>query len=198
MTINKINFITSNKGKVKTVSDSLKANGIQAQVLATDLNIIEPQADTVEEVSLIKAKAAFEILNEPVLVEDGGFAVEALNGFPGVYTKFMLTTIGVDGLLDLMKNKTNRNAKFVSCSTYIDKNGKAYQFSRIGGKGLITHERSKNKSDIAWSDLWYVFYEEDLGKTFADCEEKEIMDYYSQPTQKSSLVLFTEWLSNNG
>lgn len=190
----KINFITSNKGKIKTLNDTIAKNHADIIVKCVNLDIIEPQADNVKEVSLIKAQAAFKILNEPVVVEDGGFEVEALNGFPGVYTKFMLTTIGVDGLLDLMKNKTNRKAKFVSCTTYIDQNGQAHQFERTGGEGLITQEKSKNKSEIAWSDIWYVFYEENLGKTFADCSEKEIMDYYSQPTQKSSLVKFAEWL----
>lgn len=192
----KINFITSNKGKVKTVSDSLLANGINAEVIATDLNIMEPQAETVAEVSLIKAKKAYEILNQPVLVEDGGFAVEALNGFPGVYTKYMLTTIGIDGLLALMKDKTNRKANFISCTTFIDENGNAKQFHRAGGQGLITHERSKKESAIAWSDFWYVFFEEGLGKTFADCNEKEILEYYSQDSQKSSLVKFAEWLGS--
>ncbi len=192
-----IKFITSNQGKIKTLNKSLNSLNANAVVEGINLDIIEPQADNVKEVSLIKAKKAFELLKQPVLVEDGGFEVETLNGFPGVYTKFMLTTIGVDGLLDLMKGKSNRKAKFVSCTTYIDENGKVHQFDRIGGEGLITQEKSKNKSDIAWSDIWYVFYEENLGKTFADCSEDEIMNYYSQPTQKSSLVIFSEWLASD-
>lgn len=192
----KINFITSNKGKVTTVNDSLKMNGINAEVIATDLNIIEPQADSVAEVSMIKAKAAYDILKQPVLVEDGGFEVEALKGFPGVYTKFMLTTIGVDGLLDLLKNKENRNAKFVSCTTYINEKGQAFQFHRKGGEGLIKKEKVNVKCDYAWSDIWYVFYDKGLGKTFAESTQEEMLEYYSQPSQKSSLVLFAEWMSN--
>ena len=83
----KINFITSNQGKVKSLENSLKSNNIDVLVCAQNLDIMEPQFDTVQEVSKYKALKAFEILKEPVLVEDGGFSVFELNGFPGVYTK---------------------------------------------------------------------------------------------------------------
>ncbi|MCP4394015.1 MAG: non-canonical purine NTP pyrophosphatase [Alphaproteobacteria bacterium] len=192
-----IHFITSNNGKVETLNGRLANLGIDIRVEGTDLDIIEPQADTIREVSLIKAKKAFKILKEPVVVEDGGFEIEALKGFPGVYTKYALTTIGADGLLDLMQGKDNRNAKFVSCTTFIDEEGEIHQFDRIGGNGYIVNEKVKNKSEIAWSDIWYIFYIEELGKTLAECSQDEVLDWYSLPNQKQSLVVFTDWLKEN-
>ena len=71
--MNKINFITSNKGKIKSLENSLRLNNLEVHVNAQNLDIMEPQFDTVQEVSKFKALKAFEMLKEPVLVEDGGF-----------------------------------------------------------------------------------------------------------------------------
>jgi XTP/dITP diphosphohydrolase len=50
----------------------------------------------------------------PVFVEDAGLFVEALNGFPGPYSKYVYNTVGVKGILKLMKNVENRKAYFMS------------------------------------------------------------------------------------
>ena len=100
----KIHFITSNKGKIKSLNSYFQNLGRpDVEIIPTNLNLIEPQADTVAEVSLFKARQAFQQLKEPVLVEDGGFAIEALNGFPGVYTKYANQTLMT---LESHKNQT--------------------------------------------------------------------------------------------
>ena len=60
--MNKINFITSNQGKIKSLENSLKLKDIDVCVCAQNLDIMEPQFDTVHEVSKFKALKAFEIL----------------------------------------------------------------------------------------------------------------------------------------
>lgn len=77
-----INFITSNAGKVAALKRSLAQKGIGRVIVnARNLNLMEPQFDTVAEVSAFKARQAYEILKKTVLVEDGGFCIEALKGF---------------------------------------------------------------------------------------------------------------------
>lgn len=39
--------------------------------------------------------------------------IEALNRFPAAYTHYVQDTIGIDGVLKLMENVSNRKAKFV-------------------------------------------------------------------------------------
>ena len=111
-----LNFITTNQGKIRSLQGAL--DGYDVEVRVQKLDLTEPQYDTVKEVSAFKARQAFERLREPVLVEDGGFVIEALNGFPGVYTKFALKTIGAAGILKLLAGESNRRARFIGCASY--------------------------------------------------------------------------------
>ncbi len=113
-----LNFITTNRSKIRSLQGAL--DGYDVEVKTRGLDLLEPQYDTVNEVSAFKARQAFERLREPVLVEDGGFVAEALNGFPGVYTKYALATIGAKGILNLLSGESNRRARFISCASYID------------------------------------------------------------------------------
>jgi XTP/dITP diphosphohydrolase len=194
MQLDKIYFITSNEKKAKTLREQLIANNFNIKVEAINLDIIEPQANSVKEVSLAKAKEAFAILKESLVVEDGGFEIEALKGFPGVYTKYILETIGIDGVLKLMENEKNRNCRFVSYTTFIDKHGQIFQFERLGGYGLVANKRSDVFSDFAWSDFWYIFYIPRFKKVLSELSKEELFLNWDDEKEKSSLTIFIEWL----
>lgn len=191
--MNKINFITSNKGKVKSLENSLKLNNIDALVCAQNLDIMEPQFDTVHEVSKYKALKAFEILKEPVLVEDGGFSVFELNGFPGVYTKYVLKTLGADGILKLMNGIENRTAKFISVATFINKDGDIFQFEREGGEFEISKEKVDIQSPFAWSELWKIIYLKEYNKNLCELSEQEVAEYYGKAGANGSIQQFVNW-----
>ena len=46
----------------------------------------EETGSTFYENSLIKAKALYEIVKSPVIADDSGICVDALNGAPGIYS----------------------------------------------------------------------------------------------------------------
>ncbi len=69
------------------------------------------QADSLEEVVL---EALREIEGDNFFIEDSGLFVEALNGFPGVYSAYVFRTLGYEGLLKLMEGEQNREAYFES------------------------------------------------------------------------------------
>ena len=193
-----IHFITSNAGKIKSLNRHFTNLGrSDVEIIPTNLELIEPQADTVAEVSLFKARQAYKILNQPVLVEDGGFAIEALNGFPGVYTKFVNETLGPAGYLRLMHGIENRNAKWLSVATFIDANGAEYQFHRKGGEATIAKEISNRDHPLAWSALWKIVWIERFGKIMADMTDEEIMSNYTGRETESSLGIFAEWFVKN-
>src|SRR3989338_2893651 len=60
------------------------------------------------EISKAAAKMLAERLKKTVLVEDSGFFIEALKGFPGTSTKYIHNLIGIEGFLKLMKGTKNR------------------------------------------------------------------------------------------
>ena len=67
------------------------------------LNIKEIQSDSLEEIALEKCRYAFSKIKSPVIVEDDGLFIEKLNGFPGQYSAFVFKTIGIKGILDLLR-----------------------------------------------------------------------------------------------
>lgn len=192
--IMEINFITSNNGKAKSLERSLiNANRLDVKINQVNLDIIEPQLDSVAEVSKYKALEAFKILKRPVLVEDGGLSIPALKGFPGVYTKYVLATIGVDGILKLMCQEEKREAKFVSFTTFIGNDGIPYQFERHGDNFEIARTRKCINRVDAWSDIWQIMYMKDYGKMFCEFSEQELIEHSEKSSTSGSLQQFTKW-----
>ncbi len=192
----KICFITSNRGKVKLLENSFKSNNIDVQICVQNLDIMEPQFDTVQEVSKFKALKAFGILKEPVLVEDGGLCISALNGFPGVYTKYVLKTLGADGIIRLMKGMTDRAARFVSVATFVDSNGTAFQFEREGGDVEISQEKVNIQSPFAWSEFWKITYLKEYHKNLCELSEKEVLEFYGKAEARGSFYKFVKWYAD--
>ena len=107
---NKIIFVTGNMTKLNSARKVLEPLGIEVD--NEKMETIEIQADDVEDVAKYSAKWASEKLKCTVLKNDMGLFVEALNGFPGVYTHYVDDTLGEAGLLKLMEGKENRKAYF--------------------------------------------------------------------------------------
>lgn len=194
-----INFITSNKGKFLALERALKAeNAGEVEVVAQDLDLLEPQFDTVKEVSLYKAQRAFEMLQKPVLVEDGGFCIAALNEFPGVYTKYVIKTIGADGIIKLLEGVEDRRARFISYATYIDAAGTVRQFERKGGEVDICCRKVNIDSPYAWSELWKIIYVKKYGKALCEMSKAEVDDYMAGTSVEGSLQQFARWYVREG
>ena len=121
----KVLFLTSNENKVIEANQTLSKLGYEIeQFLINGLapKIIEPQSSEIEIVSEFKIQQALELIsgtnfeNHALLVEDSGLFIESLNDFPGVYSSYFFTTVGNQGILKLLQNKSNRNAEYRACS----------------------------------------------------------------------------------
>ncbi len=98
-------FLTTNQGKVDEARDYFSKHGIPVRQL--EFEATEPQADDLEVVALSKIEQAIPHLPDPtdmLLVEDAGLFIDALNGFPGVYSSYVLETLDVHGILKLMNH----------------------------------------------------------------------------------------------
>ena len=101
----KIWFLTGNLGKVKEAKQHLQKLGYDVEQLVVDAEITEPQADNIKAVAQAKITQALPHLpnqNDMLLVEDAGLFIEHLNGFPGVFSAYVLNTIGCNGVLKLL------------------------------------------------------------------------------------------------
>lgn len=105
----KYHFLTSNEHKYREARELFDKHGLKLEWINEGYG--EIQGDTLEDV----AKAAVEsIQKERVFIEDAGLFVEALKGFPGVYSSYVLKTIGNKGILRLLEGAANRGARFES------------------------------------------------------------------------------------
>lgn len=129
---------THNQHKVLEFERILKPYGIHV-LSQTESGInaeAEENADTFEGNAFLKAKAVFDLAHQPVLADDSGLMVDALNGAPGVYS----ARYGGSGLTDedrtalLLKNMQEiedpkRSAAFVCAICLLMPSGKHYTFT---------------------------------------------------------------------
>jgi len=141
-------FVTSNKGKF------VEAQAIFGDLVQRDIGYTEIQADTLEEVALYGMKEVVARLQGPVMLEDAGLFVEALQGFPGVYSAYVQKTIGNAGILRLMEEQENRSAYFKSVVAYIQPGMETVMFS---GEvhGQIGFE-ARGKKGFGYDPIFYV------------------------------------------
>ncbi|MHB8634211.1 MAG: RdgB/HAM1 family non-canonical purine NTP pyrophosphatase [Thermoplasmatota archaeon] len=111
-----IRFCTTNAGKVRELSVLL---GPSWRVIQDAGGYVEIQADSLQEVCRFAATELEKRVPRPFLLEDSGLFVDALGGFPGVYSRHALDTLGVRGVLKLMQGVSTRSARFESCLTLV-------------------------------------------------------------------------------
>lgn len=85
----KIIIASRNQGKIEEISNVLSKYGIEA-VSRDEYGVpkfeIEETGTTLEENSLLKAETIMRLVNMPVIADDSGLEVDALNGAPGVFS----------------------------------------------------------------------------------------------------------------
>ncbi|OHY74279.1 XTP/dITP diphosphatase [Priestia aryabhattai] len=79
---------TKNAGKVKDFETLFSPKGFQVKSLLDfpEMEDVEETGVTFAENVTLKAEAISSALNKPVIADDSGLAVDALNGEPGVYS----------------------------------------------------------------------------------------------------------------
>ncbi len=99
---------------------------------------------TFRENALIKAEAVAAHVPHPVLADDSGLEVEALNGAPGIYSARYARSGAKDSnnrrkLLSVLGEQSNRRARFVCVLCFLEP-GKEPQYFEGLCPGVITKE----------------------------------------------------------
>lgn len=148
-------FATNNQHKIVEISDLVK-NKIKISGLAEAgfFGEIPEDYPTIEQNATQKSRFIYALLKKDCFSDDTGLEVDALDGAPGVYSarfsrigEIQFPDLDVsDGnirkLLELMKNESNRNARFKTVISLI-LGGTEYQFEGII-PGKISYERKGN------------------------------------------------------
>lgn len=160
-------FASSNKNKYGEAKDILTKFGISLKFFKCVLQ--EMQADTLEEIAFHKALDAFSRCSKPVIIEDDGLFINALNGFPGPYSSFAFKTIGNEGILKLLKSK--RNATFQSVIAYCEKKDDVRLF-----KSIVNGTISQKPTGKKWG-YDPIFIPEGRTTTYAQLDEKNLVSH---------------------
>lgn len=91
---------TTNQKKINEISAALQ--GLPVELVPIEIEFDEWQTDDMEAISRSKAAQAFEIVRQPVIVDDSGNYIAKYRNFPGVYAKPVYDGIGYEGLRRLI------------------------------------------------------------------------------------------------
>lgn len=138
--MDKVVFVTGNDYKFQVACEGVKKYLVQLD--QAKLETPEIQAESVEEVAAFSAKWAASQLGKPVVVTDGGYNIEALNGFPGVFIKYVNKWLSSDDLLRLMAGKDNRRVTAQVALAYCAPDGEARVFT-ANFEGRIAQKAGK-------------------------------------------------------
>lgn len=174
-----IYFVTSNKGKF------VEAEAIFGDLVQKNIGYTEIQADTLEEVAAYGMKEVATRLQGPVMLEDAGLFIDALKGFPGVYSAYVQKTIGNQGILRLMEGAADRKAHFRSVVAYIEPGIEPVMFA---GEvhGQIGYEARGTKG-FGYDPIFYIG-EKSLG-------EMEIPEKNKISHRAASMKALKNWLN---
>jgi len=183
-------FATTNKGKVNSIASVLSKFNIE--VVQKPLEIPEIRNENLKDIAIHKVLYAFEKIKRPVIALDAGFYVHSIGGFPKMYVNFALKTIGVNGILKLVKN-IDRSCEFRNCLAFFDGTLKKPVVFEESVKGRLANRPRGKKQDYFWSDLFFIFVPEGQDKTLAEMSPEEYYKWRERLYANSYLVKFAKW-----
>lgn len=191
----KLLLATTNKHKVVELQNALSNIEVISLSSLNDFTEVEEGLDSLEKNAYLKAKYFYDKYNIPVIADDTGLFVEALNGAPGVKSaRYSDSHTPKDNnlkLLSEMKDKTNRRAYFKCVICYISQEGKVSYFEGIVNGEILTKQTIFE--GFGYDPLFYV---PEIKKTFAEIttEEKNKISHRGLAVEKLVAYLNNELL----
>jgi XTP/dITP diphosphohydrolase len=179
----RIYFATSNKNKFNEASRILEKYGYELVLFSFEKK--ELQSTDLGEIALQSALIAYTYVNAPVVVEDSGLFIKALNGFPGSFSSYVYKTIGVRGVLKLMEGVTDRSAYFEAAVAIV-----MPPFERVF-KGSVYGRIADSPRGTGGFGFDPIFIPENEDRTFAEMsvEEKNRYSHRARAFEKLGIWL---------
>lgn len=111
-------FATGNSRKISESRTTLAPFNISVEPVKVSID--EIQHTDPAEITKAKAKAAYAVTGQPVVVSDTSWAIPALAGFPGGYMKDIATWWSAENWLDIMNRQTDKRIFCLEHIAYYD------------------------------------------------------------------------------
>ena len=180
---------TSNKHKLKEVREILAPHHIilyGLSDLSSKLPDVEENGKTYAENALIKAKAVQKITKLPIISDDSGLEIMALNKEPGIHSARYAESLGghdnaIKEILKRLEGKEDRSARFVCDIVLLNVEDKPLVFEGIA-EGTIAYEKSEAQGGFGYDP---IFISKETGKCFAEMgEEKNAISHRAKALKK--------------
>ena len=136
---------SNNNGKIREMKEKLNSLGITViSQKEAGYNIeVDETGTTFEENATLKAEAIYKLSKLPVISDDSGLEIDALNGEPGIYSARYAGENATDEernqyLIDEVNKHENRNASVICSLVYYD--GVDFTIGTGEIKGIIAKE----------------------------------------------------------
>ena len=184
---------TNNKHKLKEVREILTPEGIIVYGLS-DLGLKPEEVDengtTYFENALIKAKSVQKLTTMPIIADDSGIEISALDWQPGIHSaRFAEAHGGYDKtfeyILNTIKDKNDRKARFVCDIVLVNVDNKPLLFEGIVD-GRIA-ETPFGESGFGYDP---IFICDDMGITYAEMFSKDKNIYSHRARALKKLITY--------
>lgn len=191
----KIVVATNNLNKLYEFRLLFKHQGIEV-VSLNDVGFvgdIEESGETFSENAVQKAMAVAKYTSLPVIADDSGLVIQALNGFPGIYSRRFMDgqsyQLKNQEIIKLLQAHSDKSAKFVAAIALVNYEKFPQVFvGEVKGK-IIDSPRGTN--GFGYDPIFYV---EKLDKTLAEASDEEKNQISHRAKALQSLLTF---LSSN-
>ncbi len=167
---------TTNKHKLQEVRQILSPHKIIVYGL-DDLNLKPEEAiedaDNYADNALIKAKTVQKLTKMPIIADDSGLEIEAMDNKPGLHSARYASECGghanaIKKIVDFLLDKENRKARFVCDIILLNESDKPLLFEGIAN-GTIAKE-PYGEGGFGYDP---IFICNDTKKTFAEMDQSE-------------------------
>ena len=121
-------FHTGNEHKLDEASQDMSELQIKIRSLkeiSSSISVVEPQGENCAHVAHSKIMQVLDLVEDELngnwlMVEDSGLFVDALGGFPGVYSSYVHSTVGIEGIVKLLEESKDKSARHISSISFWD------------------------------------------------------------------------------
>lgn len=141
-----ITFVTGNQEKIRDAQHVAKEYDIDVNFRSVDIDEIQHHDPL--KITEHKAKEAYKLVGNPVIVNDSSWAIPSLGGFPGGYIKDVASWLSTEDFLTLMKDKSDKSIFLTDINGYYD--GQTYkEFSTTRRGKFIPSPRGRSEPSFA-------------------------------------------------
>ena len=188
-------FASNNKHKLQEVRQILSPYGITVYGLGdVILDISEPEENgqNYYENALIKANHYKNFTSLPIIADDSGLEVVALNNIPGLNSARFAKECGghsfaMQKIISALQDKDDRSARFICEIVAVNIEEKPLRFTGIA-EGKIT-EKIEGENGFGYDPIFYCLY---ANKTYAELSEAEKNIYSHRAKALKKFITFLQ------